>query len=83
MVSSAASGEMLPMQLIFQGTENSSKALPPRAAIRDLQAQGWHFTQTSNHWSSQKSMKDFVLHVLVPWYENKIKELREAGVLET
>jgi hypothetical protein len=46
--SSAASGEVLPFQVIFQGL--TSRSLPPLNDGRhDSNNAGWHLTQSSNH----------------------------------
>jgi len=57
------SGELLPLQLIFQG--KTEKCLPAHTPqTRDA---GFHLTQSENHWSSLQTMKDYVEAVIVPY----------------
>lgn len=36
--------------------------------------EGWHLTQTHNHWSTLDSMKDYVRTIIVPWVnKNKVE----------
>jgi hypothetical protein len=65
-VSSAASGDLLPLQLIFQGKTTAVVPKDPRAVA--ARAKGWHLTMSSNHWSNQQTMKEFVDQVIVPWH---------------
>lgn len=34
-------------------------------------SEGWHLTQTRNHWSSLESMQDYIRRVIVPWINKK------------
>jgi hypothetical protein len=64
--SSAASGEVLPFQVIFQGLTSCS--LPPLNDGRhDCNNVGWHLTQSSNHWSTLDTCKEFVQTILVTY----------------
>jgi hypothetical protein len=65
-ISSAASGDLLPLQLIFQGKTTAVVPKDPRAVA--ARAKGWHLTMSSNHWSNQQTMKEFVDQVIVPWH---------------
>lgn len=69
-------GELLGLQLIFQGQERNRKqhkavpVLDPNFVLRLAHA-GWHLTQTPNHWSSQQSMRDYVDFVITPFVRAK------------
>jgi hypothetical protein len=68
-LSSSLYGDLLPLQLIFQGT--TPRCLPPVTA-NSLTA-GVHCTYTQNHWSSLETMKQWMLKVLLPYAERQIK----------
>jgi hypothetical protein len=72
-MSSAASGELLPTQLIFQGKTN--RVVPKGEAAIRLQNSGHLLTSTINHWSNLQTCKDFVLQMLKPWWIRKVSEL--------
>jgi len=57
-VSSAASGVLLPLQLIFQG--KTTVVVPKDPGAVAVRAKGWHLTMSSNHWSNQQTMREFV-----------------------
>ncbi|CAK9235834.1 unnamed protein product [Sphagnum troendelagicum] len=73
MVSSASSGSMLPLQLIFQG--KTTAMVPNHVEAREAVRKGWDLTNSENHWSNQTTMKRFVEKVLDPWRIEKCKEL--------
>ncbi len=73
MVSSASSGNMLPLQLIFQG--KTIAVVPNHVEAREAVRKGWDLTNLENHWSNQTTMKRFVEKVLDPWRVKKCKEL--------
>jgi hypothetical protein len=69
-------GELLPLQLIFQGQEHDRsqhKAVPVLdfTLSQRVTYAGWHLTQTPNHWSSQISMRDYVDYIVVPFVKAK------------
>jgi hypothetical protein len=72
--SSAANGQVLPFQVIFQGL--ISRTLPPmnqgRQTCEDV---GWHLTFGSNHWSNLDTCKAFVVKILTPYRILQIEEL--------
>ena len=59
---------VLPFQLIYQG---KTKACLPKTKFPD----GFHVTQTENHWSNEKTCGDYVEVVLDPYFTNKREEL--------
>jgi hypothetical protein len=65
-IRSAASGDLLPLQLIFQGKTIVVVPKDPRAVA--ARAKGWHLTMSSNHWSNQQTMREFIDQVIVPWH---------------
>ncbi len=72
-VSSTASGELVPLQLVFQG---KTKAVVPKDEdVKRAVAMGSHLTMLENHWSNFVTMKSFVEKVLDPWRVKKCKEL--------
>jgi hypothetical protein len=69
-------GELLPLQMIFQGQEKKRtqhKAVPvlDHSFQVRLAHAGWHLTQTPNHWSSQQSMRDYVDFIITPFVNAK------------
>jgi hypothetical protein len=76
-VSSVASGDLLPLQLIFQGKTTVVVPKYPRAMV--ARAKGWHLTMSSNHWSNQQTMREFVDQVIVPWHAKQCEELGRAS----
>jgi hypothetical protein len=62
----AASGDILPPQLIYQGT---TKACHPKEV--DF-PDAWDINHTDSHWSKEKSVLDLINNVLVP-YITKVK----------
>lgn len=74
-IASSLSGELLPLQLIFQG--KTPRSLPP--ATPASIAAGAHLTFSENHWSSQTTMQDYVEKVIVPYAEVCIERHRLAA----
>jgi hypothetical protein len=62
-IASSLDGDLLPLQLIFQGKTNACH--PPSTAASD--AAHVHLTHSENHWSNQQTMKDWITEVLVPY----------------
>jgi hypothetical protein len=56
-----ATGEILPMQLIYQG---KTKACLPKTKFPD----GFHVTMTPNHWSNETTCKEYVEKILDPYF---------------
>ena len=78
-VTSTLGGDLLPLQLIFKGqdkTQSQQKAVPELNELMKRRTVGWHLTQTSNHWSSLQSMKDYIKKIIDPWMREKRKELQ-------
>jgi hypothetical protein len=72
--SSAANGQVLPFQVIFQGL--TSRTLPLMNEGRQVcEDAGWHLTYTSNHWSNLDTCKAFVEKILSPYRISQIEEL--------
>jgi hypothetical protein len=55
-VLSAASGALLPLQVIFLGTTN--RVLPKTQCGKLGLSFGFHYTKTENHWSNLESMQN-------------------------
>lgn len=62
-IGSSLAGDMLPLQLIFEG--KTERCRPPHTL--DTLAAGFHLTNSDNHWSTLETMKDYVNFVLDPW----------------
>jgi len=71
-IASSLSGELLPLQLIFEG--KTERSLPERtaASIASL----CHLTFSDNHWSSQKTMQQYVSEIVMPYAETCIRKHR-------
>lgn len=67
-VASSLDGDLLPLQVIFQG--KTERSLPPRTP--ELIASRAHVTFSDNHWSNQTTMKEYIEKVLVPYAERCI-----------
>ena len=62
----AADGGFGPMQLIFQG--GTPRTVAPLLHILDEPGyEGWEFTFSDNHWSTEDTMHSYFDNVLVPW----------------
>jgi hypothetical protein len=71
--SATADGVLLPLQVVFQG--KTGQVLPKTAAPVIVASEGWHFTHSANHWSTQETMRSFVQKVLHPYFEGKCFDL--------
>jgi hypothetical protein len=70
---SAASGKMLPLQVIYGGAEGSLRALPNVLCRATAAAKGFVFAQTPTHWSSQGNMRKYIIGVIDPYVRSVIK----------
>lgn len=66
-LSSTAGGDLLPLQLVFQG--KTQICLPRIETIIEAQKHGHHLSYSHNHWSTETTMKAFVLKILKPWFD--------------
>ena len=74
-IASSLYGDMLPLQLIFQGkTDRCQPAATPASMAARV-----HITHSANHWSNVETMQQWVHRVLLPYAERCIRqfELRE------
>ena len=60
---STLQGEMLPLQLIFEGKTERSRA----QHITETRDACFHLTNSENHWSTLQTMQEYVENVLEPW----------------
>jgi hypothetical protein len=66
-VSSAADGTLLPLQLVFKG--KTPRSLPAGTTVQAVtQLDGWRLKFTNNHWSNLKTTKEWVTEILLPYY---------------
>ncbi|KIO33022.1 hypothetical protein M407DRAFT_56131, partial [Tulasnella calospora MUT 4182] len=78
MLSASQSGEALPFQAIYAGKDpRRSLPKPTSSAYDELISLGHRFdvSQTSNYWATQTTMRHYVSHIAVPYFQRKIKEL--------
>lgn len=73
-VAASLSGDLLPLQLIFEG--KTERSLP--AATAASLAARVDITHSSNHWSSQQTMQRYVTHVIMP-HVGRMIELHELA----
>jgi hypothetical protein len=71
-IASSLSGELLPLQLIFEGKTERSLPQKTAASIASL----CHLTFSDNHWSSQKTMQQYVSEIVMPYAETCIRKHR-------
>lgn len=62
-LASSLYGDLLPLQLIFEG--KTDRSLPN--ATEASKAVHVHITRSENHWSSQQTMRDWIVKVLLPY----------------
>lgn len=70
-VASSMDGDLLPLQLIFQGKTDACHP-PMTDSAREARI---HITHTENHWSSSQTMQQWVDFVLLPFVNRKCTEL--------
>ena len=63
------SGDFLPIQLIYKGT--TPRCLPQVSFPKD-----WHITCTTNHWSTNATMIDYIKIIIIPYINEKRKEVK-------
>ena len=62
------SGDFFTIQLIYQGKTAMSQ---PKSGFPSE----FHITQTPNHWANESTTIDLLNHILIPYVENKRKEM--------
>lgn len=67
-IASSLDGDLLPLQLIFQG--KTTACHPP--ATDSAKAALIHITHSENHWSNQQTMREWIESVLMPYAERQI-----------
>jgi hypothetical protein len=69
-IASSLDGDLLPLQLIFQG--KTSACHPPLTqAAKDAFV---HLTHSENHWSNQETMRQYITSVIIPYSERRMLE---------
>lgn len=68
----AASGAMLPLQVIYQG--KTLQSLPGGNVPRDSRFKGWQWSVTENHWANLTTTKTHVKSIIVPYHKRIIAE---------
>jgi hypothetical protein len=72
-LASATSGKMLPLQVIYGGAKGSLRTLPNVLCRATVAAKGFVFAQTRTHWSTQGSMRKYIIGVIDPYVKSVIK----------
>jgi len=67
-LASSATGEMLPMQFIYEGTTQRCEAKP----LPETTAAHFHLTHSPNHWSSQTTMREYIQEIIEPYVRDAI-----------
>ena len=65
-------GDLLPLQLIFQGKTERSLPEKTAASVASL----CHLTFSENHWSSQTTMRQYISEIIMPYAETMIRKHR-------
>jgi hypothetical protein len=68
-VAASLRGDLLPLQLIFQG--KTERSLPPSTAASV--AARVDITHSDNHWSSQETMRGWITRIVLPFTERMIE----------
>jgi len=71
-LASSLHGDLLPLQLIFQGKTARSLPDPTAVSIASL----CHLTCSENHWSSQTTMQQYISEIIMPHAERCIQQHR-------
>ena len=61
-------GSFLPVQLVYQG--KTSKCHPSIDFPKE-----WHITHSDNHWCNEETMKSYIQLIIVPYVQEKRKQL--------
>jgi hypothetical protein len=72
-----AAGEKLPLQIIFKGVEGKRGAIPDKQVRLEFPA--WHFTQTKNHWSNERTNMDLIEKIILPHARESKQTRRDLG----
>lgn len=65
---SSMNGDLLPLQLIFQGKTDKCLPAPTASSIQT----GFHIAYSDNHWSTQPTMQQYIREIVVPFSKIKI-----------
>jgi hypothetical protein len=71
-LASSLHGDLLPLQLIFQGKTSRSTPASTPASIASL----CHLTYSDNHWSCQQTMQQYITKIIMPYAERCIEQHR-------
>ena len=69
-VASSLDGDLLPLQLIFQG--KTPACHPP--LTDSARAAFVHLTHSPNHWSNQETMQEWISEVLIPYADRRVAQ---------
>ncbi|EUC59566.1 DDE superfamily endonuclease, partial [Rhizoctonia solani AG-3 Rhs1AP] len=67
-------GQLLPLQAIYQGASNASLPHPSAPGYAEAMAYNVSFvaSMTATYWSTLQTMKDYVIMILVPFFQRMI-----------
>ena len=71
-IASSLAGDLLPLQLIFQG--KTARSLPPVTV--EAKASQVHLTFSDNHWSNQETMQQYIEEIILPYVDRCIHRHR-------
>ena len=74
-VACSLSGEILPFQLIYKGTEGKEGCFPRIDITKRLQSHGFNFQQTDSHWSTLETTKEYIETIIKVYFDEKIAKL--------
>jgi hypothetical protein len=69
-IASSLNGDLLPLQLIFQG----KTAVCHPTSTEEARIAKVHLTHSENHWSNQETMRQYISEVLMPYAEARMFE---------
>ena len=75
-VAASLRGDLLPLQLIFQGKTERSLPEKTAASIASL----CHLTFSENHWSSQTTMRQYISEIVMPYAETCIRNVEISAL---
>lgn len=67
-IASSLNGDLLPVQLIFQG--KTAQCHPP--LTEEAKTAHVHLTHSENHWSNQTTMQEYIREIIIPYTERSI-----------
>jgi hypothetical protein len=76
----SASNIILPFQLIYAGEPGLEGAFPHEDIVDELRDAGFDIRQTKSHWSSELTTEQYIENIIVPYIEQRKKEITTLTV---